>query len=549
MVSVVMPVYNAERYVEEAILSVQRQTFEDWELIIIDDGSSDTSREIVRRVIKGDKRIICVFNKVNRGIGFTMTHLVQLARGKYIARMDSDDIMLPTRIATQVKYMQSNPKVGALGSYLAEIDSNRRLTAVRKVPVEHERIASGLFTRQTIQNPSLMLRVSAIPTKELYFDSSLSPVDDLDFYLRLARARVQFANIPGYLMYYRTHGQNSSLVDIKRSFNLSSLVRAKALGRNKVTLNYHQRAIGALQKMMINILPNGLLYEVYTLWQGSKANGGVITPARKRRGFGVSIVMPIYMGELLVKESVLRIMRAMRSTGYTFELLVVVDGMVDRTIQKLERLSKTNPELRIVSYKNNRGKGYAVRLGMSKAKYNYVGYMDAGYDIDTNSLINMVHNINDSKQIDVFVADKTHPMSQIINVPYFRKIYSYLFRHFVGILFGKRIGDTQVGLKLFKKATVAELLKKNSFLIDRFAFDVEVMAQLMDSGANVLHVPVTIRRNGEKSSVEIGDVVRMGWDVLRLRIASIQDSKSKSLSKRGTMSGAYRSKLAVMGNG
>lgn len=545
-VSIVMPVYNAQKYVEEAVLSVLRQTYVDWELIIMNDGSSDKSREILRKLAKLDKRIKCFYSKENRGIGQTMTELVKLARGKYIARMDSDDIMLPTRIETQVKFMESNPKVGVIGSYLAEIDGNRQLKAVRKVPLTHEEIVGGLFTRQTIQNPTLMLRVSAIASKEMYFDSKLSPVDDLDFYLRLARAKVQFANIPEYLMYYRAHGQNSSLVDIKKSFNLSNLVREKALQKNRVTLSIGQTLVSRAQKLVVNTLPNRTLYSIYKLWQGSGVKGGDVTRVKQSREFGVSIVMPIYQGEDLVKESVERVITAMRMTGKKFELIVVVDGMVDKTKNKLEKLMNKNPELRILSYKENKGKGYAVRYGMSKAKMSYVGYMDAGHDIDTNSLVNMVSSINDNPDTQVFVADKMHPMSQIINVPYLRKVYSYGFRHFVAIMCGSQMRDTQVGLKFFDRQIIDRILKENSFTVDRFAFDVELMTRLMNSGVKVLHCPVTVRRNGEKSSVGMSDVLRMAWDVVRVKFYG---SKSKSLSKRGTERGVYRSRLAVIGNG
>jgi len=536
-VSIVMPVYNTERYVEEAVLSVLRQTHTNWELIIMDDGSSDRSAEILRKISKTDKRIKCVFSRANMGIGYTMTQLVQMARGKYIARMDSDDIMLPVRIATQVKYMESNPLVGVLGSYLAEIDGKRKLTGIRKVPVNHKQIVDGLFTRQTIQNPTLMLRVSAIPKKEMCFDSKLSPVDDLDFYLRLARAKVQFANIPEYLMYYRAHGQNSSLIDIKKSFNLSNSVREDALRKNQVTLGLGQSMISKVQRLVVNILPNKFLYSAYKLWQGGVVNGGMIAPIRNKREFGVSIVMPIYMGEDLVKESILRVVSAMRFTGRKFELIVVVDGKGDQTQQIAEKLKTTNPELKVLSYTKNMGKGYAVRYGMSKAKMSYVGYMDAGHDIDTSSLVNLTSCINDNPKVDVFVADKTNIMSQIINVPYFRKIYSYGFRNVVGLLFGAEMGDTQVGLKLFRKSVIRNLLERGSLFIDGFAFDVELMAKLIDSEAKVLHVPVIVRRNGEKSSVGVIDVWRMVWDVVRLRVVSRYGSKSKSRSKRGTTRG------------
>jgi glycosyltransferase involved in cell wall biosynthesis len=518
-VSIVMPVYNTEKYVEEAVISVLRQTFTDWELIIMDDGSQDKSPVILRKICKIDKRIKCILSPKNRGIGETMTDLVRQAQGKYIARMDSDDIMLSSRIETQVKFLQDNPSIGVVGSYLAELDGNRKLRAVRKVPVAHGSIVAGLFTRQTIQNPTLMIRVSAIPQKEMYFNSQLSPVDDLDFYMRVARAKVKFANIPQYLMYYRAHGKNSSLVDIKKSYRLSNQVRERALLKSRVSLGFGQSLISTAQKLVVNILPNNILYTIYKFWQGSGVNGAVVAPVKGPREFGISIVMPIYQGEQLVKESVERVISSMRSTQVKFELIVVVDGVIDKTEQKLKKMITSNPELKILSYPDNRGKGYAVRYGMGMAKMSYVGYMDAGHDIDINSLIHIVSTINDNRDVDVFVADKLHPMSQIVNVPYFRKVYSYGFRHFVAVLFGSKMGDTQVGLKFFRSEIIKKLLKENAFIVNRFSFDVELMNKLTKNGSKILHVPVVIRRNGEKSSVGILDVLGMIWDVVRLRFA------------------------------
>ena len=228
--------------------------------------------------------------------------------------------------------------------------------------------------------------------------------------------------------------------------------------------------------------------------------------------------MPIYQGEHLAKESVERVIMTMRKMGREFELIVVVDGEVDETKTVLTKLKRQYPELRILTYAKNKGKGYAVRYGMKLASKAYVGYIDAGHDIDTRSLVEMLTSINDDSDIDVWMADKILPMSQVINVPWYRKIYSYVFRHMVSLLFGSRMGDTQVGLKFFRGSVIKKLLSKNDLVINRFVFDVELLSRLIPS-ARIAHVPVTIRRNGEKSSVGICDIWQMAWDVVRVRFA------------------------------
>src|SRR3989339_754358 len=111
LISVLMPVFNAAKYVEEAVNSVLAQTYFNFELIIIDDGSTDKSWAILQKLAMKDKRIRIYQNRINSGIGYTRKELAKLAKGKFAAIMDSDDIMFPDRLAIQVKFLQENPKV------------------------------------------------------------------------------------------------------------------------------------------------------------------------------------------------------------------------------------------------------------------------------------------------------------------------------------------------------------------------------------------------------------------------------------------------------
>lgn len=536
IVSVVLPVYNAERYVEEAVLSVIRQTYSDWELLIADDASTDKSRKLLTKLAAKDKRIKIFANSSNKGIGYTMTRLVMLARGQYVARMDADDVMMPTRLATQIAFLDSHPDVGIIGSYMGEIDAKGSVTAVRRVPTNHTEIVKNLITRQAIQNPTLMFRRSSFSRKDLIFDSSLSPADDLDFLMRAMTRGIVFANIPEYLMLYRAHGANSSLIDIKISFRLTMQIRERIIRLNSLPVGLRARFVLWLQKLVVTSLPNRALYSFYKFWQGSGIKQGYSYPlARRNRAFGVSLVMPVYRGEHLIDESVKRVVSAMQSTGKKFELIAVVDGEVDGTCKQLMKLTINFPMLKVLSYQNNRGKGFAVRAGLNEAKLEYVGYIDAGHDIDANSLISLVSQINDYPRMEVFAADKNHPLSQIINVPWYRKLFSILFALYTRILFGN-LGDTQVGLKVFKKDILSSLPWEKA-RINRFAFDVEMMHALRASKTLIQRVPVTIRRNGEKSTVTWADVGYMVADLAQLRM--------RTWAKNDNPSRAYKSSIAV----
>ena len=144
-VSVVMPVYNGERYLAEAIASILGQTFADFEFIIVDDGSSDGSPEIVREYAQRDSRILSVFLEKNQGEASARNRGIERASGKYIAAMDSDDISLPDRLRLQLEFLNKNPTIGVLGGNVWVIDQDYKFLGQSKLPQEHPLIAWGLF--------------------------------------------------------------------------------------------------------------------------------------------------------------------------------------------------------------------------------------------------------------------------------------------------------------------------------------------------------------------------------------------------------------------
>ncbi len=125
-VTVLMPVYNAEKYLKTAIESILKQTFSDFELLIINDGSTDGSEEIIRSF--NDKRIRLFNNEQNLGIIKTLNKGLNLAKGEYIIRMDADDISLPDRLELQVKYMEENPGIGISGTQARIFGDTKKFT-------------------------------------------------------------------------------------------------------------------------------------------------------------------------------------------------------------------------------------------------------------------------------------------------------------------------------------------------------------------------------------------------------------------------------------
>lgn len=200
-ISVVMPVYNAEAYLEDALKSILNQTFEEIEILIIDDGSFDKTREILAAYSSRDTRIRVIENEKNLGIAESLNKGIQEAKADIIARMDADDIAFPERLAKQYRFMSLNPDVGVCGSW-AEMFGDKQ--GLLTVPVHDSEIRSRLLFENCILHPTVLLRKSLFSGNGLSFDKHLLYVEDYDLWLRAMKC-TKFYNVPEPLLYYRLH--------------------------------------------------------------------------------------------------------------------------------------------------------------------------------------------------------------------------------------------------------------------------------------------------------------------------------------------------------
>jgi glycosyltransferase involved in cell wall biosynthesis len=148
LVTIGLSVYNAEKYLYLAISSVLKQTYVNFEFIIIDDGSTDSSVEIIKSF--KDDRILFISDGMNKGLPFRLNQIVELAKGDYVARMDADDIMFPERIETQLEILSNNPDIDILGSNAIIINEKNTILGVRSLPVNEEIIDVKGFIHPTI---------------------------------------------------------------------------------------------------------------------------------------------------------------------------------------------------------------------------------------------------------------------------------------------------------------------------------------------------------------------------------------------------------------
>lgn len=202
-VSVLMPVYNAEKYLSEAIDSILSQTFVNFEFVIIDDGSTDLSWRILQQCAEKDARIKLFRNETNRGLVFTLNRGLELCSGTYIARMDADDISLPHRLDVQVNYLEKNATVGIVGSAFFKM-TGHYLKCV-KVPVMQHDIMTCLMFRNCISHPTIMIRNELIKKYKLYYPNVVW-AEDYAFFVKCLPL-FDIGNIDKALLKYRLHAE------------------------------------------------------------------------------------------------------------------------------------------------------------------------------------------------------------------------------------------------------------------------------------------------------------------------------------------------------
>ena len=202
-VSVLMPVYNGERFLAAAIDSILAQTFGDFEFIIVDDGSTDHSAAIISDYARRDGRIRSLRHQTNRGQSSALNTGLAAARGEFIAGMDADDISLPERLRMQVDFLGSHPAIGVVGAARQDVDAALQPIRAVQPPTDHKRIVFNLlFGMPSICGALAMTRRSLLSAVGGYTPDVV--VNDWELLTRLAH-RTRFANLPESLYRYRQH--------------------------------------------------------------------------------------------------------------------------------------------------------------------------------------------------------------------------------------------------------------------------------------------------------------------------------------------------------
>ncbi len=259
-ISVAIPVYNGERYLDQAISSILSQTFQDFELIVVNDGSVDRSDEIIRSYAD-DPRLVYVANDSRMGVSFSMNRAIGLAKADVVARMDADDISVPERLEIQYRFLEEHPDIALVGSSVEFIDERGRSHGVRSVVTGPESIRKVYFFYGPHRHPTIMFRKQAVESIGGYRDYDVC--QDVDLYFRLILSGFVTDNIQLPLVKYRVHPESSDK-RFKEKGATSFRIKKSVIEEFGVRLSAVERASMYMHYMLDSLLSARRKHQVET---------------------------------------------------------------------------------------------------------------------------------------------------------------------------------------------------------------------------------------------------------------------------------------------
>ena len=213
-ISVIMSVYNGETYLAEAIQSVINQTFKNWELIIINDCSTDSTGEMLAAFAAKDERIKVHTNEVNLKLPSSLNKAISLCEGNYVARMDADDICLPDRLQKQYEFMQANPDVDLSSCRFMTIKNGVYASGGAGGRCDDKALRAMLLVSNPILHPGVIAKTDVM--KQLGYDTSLTCTEDLELWTRMAMENRKMQILPECLLIYRLHDKQITSTTLQR---------------------------------------------------------------------------------------------------------------------------------------------------------------------------------------------------------------------------------------------------------------------------------------------------------------------------------------------
>lgn len=211
LITVLMPCYNAMPFLTEALESIINQSYTNLEILCINDGSTDTTGEVLEKYAKNDDRIKVIHNEQNIKLIQTLNKGIDLAKGDYIARMDADDISMPNRIEVELKFMQEHPEIDILSTGSYNINEEGKIIS-KKIPRAHGSLAClyASFFYVPIGHPELLIKTSVLKNNKFLFEPHVLHTEDYELWARLLRKGYNLCNIDDVLLCFRINSQSVS---------------------------------------------------------------------------------------------------------------------------------------------------------------------------------------------------------------------------------------------------------------------------------------------------------------------------------------------------
>lgn len=265
LVSVIIPAYNCEKYIDEAISSVINQTYRNLEIIVVDDGSTDGTWKKLQNHKKLDKRVHIFKNDKNLKIVGTLNFALSQSHGEYIARMDSDDWRMQNSIEKQVNFLNNHPDVVIVGGAIDVCDKGMNKINHRKYPLNDDEIRNRLFRYNPFAHPAIMVRGDIL--RDLRYQ--LNWAEDYDLYFRLGRIG-KFANMKDTILKLRTHTSSISQSKVSYQEDLTLYIRLKAVFEYGYSMRFADKLYFVTQFVSKLIMPSGVRFKIFNFLRAKK---------------------------------------------------------------------------------------------------------------------------------------------------------------------------------------------------------------------------------------------------------------------------------------
>lgn len=260
LISIIMPVRNGGRFLVEAIDSIRAQSYVNWEMIVVNDGSTDNTTEILADFSQKDNRIKVITNKKSAGIGASLNKALRQAQGHFVARMDGDDISLPNRLALQVDFLEKNKAIVAVGGQAEMIDDGGVTFAFKKFPTDKKILRDMIMWMVPMQHPVMMVRASAY--KKCHYDEKMSTAEDVDLMMQLLRFG-EFGNVDEVVYRYRKADTSNGYHNVKKTFYLTLLSRLRGILQYGYKPSVKGVMLSLAQLGLVSLLPSKWVVRLY----------------------------------------------------------------------------------------------------------------------------------------------------------------------------------------------------------------------------------------------------------------------------------------------